>query len=150
MERCRMRLKGCYDKGLLRKRRPDPGKSKRAMELAHKDLERAKRLLESEFYMESRLLSYTGMFQAARALLFKDGVFERSHFCVVEYLKENYVKKHILDISHVNWLDTLRVIRHESLYGLDIVDESLEDAEDSYDKASRFIDRILHILDKDI
>ena len=35
MERCRLRLKGCYEKGLLRKRRPDPGKSKRAMELAY-------------------------------------------------------------------------------------------------------------------
>ncbi len=57
-----MRIKDCYDKGLLRKRRPDPGKSERAMELAHKDLERAEKLLESEFYMESRLLSYTGMF----------------------------------------------------------------------------------------
>ena len=145
-----MRLKGCYEKGLLRKRRPDPGKSERAMELAHKDLQRARKLLESEFYMESRLLSYTGMFQAARALLFKDGIFERSHFCVVEYLKENYVKKHILDINYVNWLDTLRVIRHESLYGLEIVEESLEDAEDAYEKASKFIDKVARILDKDI
>ena len=143
-----MRLKGCYEKGLLRKRRPDPGKSERAMELAHKDLQRARKLLESEFYMESRLLSYTGMFQAARALLFKDGIFERSHFCVVEYLKENYVKKHILDINYVNWLDTLRVIRHESLYGLEIVEESLEDAEDAYEKASKFIDKVARILDK--
>lgn len=145
-----MKLKGCYEKGLLRKRRPDPGKSERAMELAHKDLQRARKLLESEFYMESRLLSYTGMFQAARALLFKDGIFERSHFCVVEYLKENYVKKHILDINYVNWLDTLRVIRHESLYGLEIVEESLEDAEDAYEKASKFIDKVARILDKDI
>ena len=141
-----MKLKGCYEKGLLRKRRPAPGKSERAMELAHKDLQRARKLLESEFYMESRLLSYTGMFQAARALLFKDGIFERSHFCVVEYLKENYVKKHILDINYVNWLDTLRVIRHESLYGLDIVEESLEDAEDAHNKASKFIDKIANIL----
>lgn len=142
-----MRLKGCYEKGLLRKRRPDPGKSERAMELAHKDLQRARKLLESEFYMESRLLSYTGMFQASRALLFKDGIFERSHFCVVEYLKENYVKKHELDMSYVNWLDTLRVIRHESLYGLEIVEESLEDAEDAYEKASKFIDKVARILE---
>ena len=36
-----MRLKDCYDKGLLRKRRPDLGKCERAVELAKKDLERA-------------------------------------------------------------------------------------------------------------
>jgi len=141
-----MRIKDCYDKGLLRKRRPDPEKSERAMELARKDLERAGNLLKSEFYMESQLLSYTAMFQAARALLFRDGVFERSHACVVEYLKEYFVNKHVLDISFVNWLDTLRVVRHESLYGLDIVDESPHEAEDSYDKASRFIEKIDNIL----
>ena len=144
-----MRIKDCYEKGLLRKRRPDPGKSERAMELAYKDLERAGRLMESEFYMESRLLSYTGMFQAARSLLFKDGVFERSHVCVVEYLKKNYVNNHILDITFVNWLNTLRVARHESLYGLDMIDVSKVDAEDSYDKASRFVDKILHILESE-
>ena len=116
------------------------------MELAYKDLERANKLMESKFYMESRLLSYTGMFQAARALLFKDGIFERSHFCVVEYLRENYVKKHILDMSYVNWLDTLRTIRHESLYGLEIVEENSEDAEDALDKASKFIDKVAGIL----
>ena len=142
-----MRIKDCYSKGLLRKRRPDLGKSERAMELAYKDLERANKLLESNFYMESRLLSYTGMFQAARAILFKDGIFERSHFCVVEYLRENYVKKHILDMSYVNWLDTLRTIRHESLYGLEIVEETSEDAEDALEKASRFIEKITSILE---
>lgn len=143
-----MRLSDCFDKGLLRKRRPDLLKCKRAMELARSDLDRAVRLLDSEFYMESRLLSYTGMFQAARALLFKDGVFERSHACVVEYLKVNYAKKHILDISFINWLDTLRVERHETLYGLDLIDVTKEEGEDSYKKAVRFIDKIADILEK--
>ena len=119
-----MRLDECYDKGLLRMRNPDLLKSKRAMELAKSDLNRAARLMESKFYMESRLLSYTGMFQAARALLFKDGIFERSHACVVEYLRVNYTKKHILDINYVNWLDSLRVERHETLYGLELIDVS--------------------------
>lgn len=143
-----MRLGDCFDKGLLRKRRPDLLKCKRALELARSDLDRAARLLDSEFYMESRLLSYTGMFQAARALLFKDGVFERSHACVVEYLKVNYAKKHILDMNFINWLDTLRVERHETLYGLDIIDVTKEEAEDSYKKAVRFIDKIADILEK--
>ena len=143
-----MRLQDCYDKGLLRKRRPDPLKSERALELAKADLKRAARLLESEFYMESRLLSYTGMFQAARAILFKDGVFERSHACVVEYLRVNYTKKHILDINYVNWLDSLRVERHETLYGLDIIDVTKDEAEDALSKGLKFVEKIDGILGK--
>jgi uncharacterized protein (UPF0332 family) len=143
-----VRLQDCYDKGLLRKRRPDPLKSERALELAKADLKRAARLLESEFYMESRLLSYTGMFQAARAILFKDGVFERSHACVVEYLRVNYTKKHILDINYVNWLDSLRVERHETLYGLDIIDVTKDEAEDALSKGLKFVEKIDGILGK--
>jgi len=141
-----VRLKDCYEKGLLRKRRPDPLKSKRAMELAKSDLDRAARLLKSEFFMESRLLSYTGMFQVARALLFKDGVFERSHACVVEYLRENYTKKHILDINYVNWLDSLRVERHETLYGLELIDVSKEEAEDALGKGLKFVEKVTELL----
>jgi len=42
------------------------------------------------------------MFQGARALLFKDGCVERSHYCVVEYLKRHYVQSGKLDQSHIN------------------------------------------------
>jgi uncharacterized protein (UPF0332 family) len=98
--------------------------------------------------MESRLLSYTGMFQAARAILFKDGVFERSHACVVEYLRVNYTKKHILDINYVNWLDSLRVERHETLYGLDIIDVTKDEAEDALSKGLKFVEKIDGILGK--
>ena len=143
-----MRLRDCYDKGLLRKRRPDLLKSERAIELAKSDLDRAARLLESEFFMESRLLSYTGMFQAARALLFKEDVFERSHACVVEYLRVNYTTKHILDINYVNWLDSLRVERHETLYGLDIIDVLKEEAEYALSKGLKFVEKIINILEK--
>ncbi len=141
-----MKLKDCFDKGLLRKRRPDELKSQRGLELARADLDRAAKLIKSNFYMESRILSYTGMFQAARALLFKNGIFERSHVCVVEYLREKYTKQHILAANFVNWLDTLRVDRHESLYGLEILDITREEAEDSYNKAMKFVDEIENIL----
>ena len=141
-----MRLEDCYNKGLLRRRRPDILKSERALEIAKEDLNRAMELLNHSFYIESRLISYTAMFQAARALLFKDGVFERSHACVVEYLRKNYTREHILGTNYINWLDSLRVDRHESLYGLEKMDVTQEDANDSYQKASKFIQKIEEIL----
>ena len=141
-----MNLQECFEKGLLRKRRPDILKSKRAMELAVDDLDRARMLIEKEFYMESTLLSYTGMFQAARALLFNDGVFERSHWCLVEYLKERYVKNHILAINHVNWLDVMRTERHAALYGLERAATTRGEAEESHRRASVFISEVERIL----
>jgi hypothetical protein len=42
-----MRLKDCYDKGLLRRRRADIDKSTRAMVMARADLNRAYELMSS-------------------------------------------------------------------------------------------------------
>jgi uncharacterized protein (UPF0332 family) len=66
-----MTLKDCFDKGLLRKRRPDLFKSERAMEIAKEDLNLALDLMNHGFYIDTRLWSYTSMLQAARSLLFK-------------------------------------------------------------------------------
>ncbi len=143
-----MRLEDCFRKGLLRKRRPDPLKSRRAVEIAYVDLDRAKKLFAKRFYMESTLFCYTGMFQAARALLFGDGIFERSHICVIEYLKEHYVKNHILGVDHLSWLDTLRVDRHEALYGLEVREVIREEAEESLRKALEFVKKIKDKLEE--
>lgn len=137
-----MRLEDCFEKGLLRRRRPDLLKVRRAMEIARIDLDRAKRLMAKEFYMESTLFCYTGMFQAARALLFKDGIFERSHVCVIEYLKEHYVRNHILGVNYLSWFDSMRIDRHEALYGLEVREVSCEEAEESLRRASEFVGEI--------
>jgi uncharacterized protein (UPF0332 family) len=80
--------------------------------------------------------------------LFRDGLFERSHACVVEYLKVNYIKKHVLDVSYVNWLDSLRIERHESLYGLDVIDVSKDEAEDALGKAMKFVKKVADLINK--
>jgi len=87
-----MRLDDCFKKRLLRTDKPDILKSKKALEMANLKIERAGELLESGFYEESIVSSYTGMFHSARALLFKDGITERSHACVIAYLSKEYGK----------------------------------------------------------
>ena len=64
--------------------------------------------------------AYTSMFHAARAILLRDGIKERSHICIVIYLREKYPElKHQTRI-----LDTYRRFRHTALYALDVtVDE---------------------------
>jgi uncharacterized protein (UPF0332 family) len=57
--------------------------------------------------------AYTSMLNFARALLFSEGIREKSHFCTVEYLRHNYVT-HYGDL--IEKLDVLRRERHLTLY----------------------------------
>ena len=86
-----MRTNDCFKKRLLRKGKPDFLKASKALEMSEIKLERAQDLFENGFYEESIVASYTSMFQASRALLFKDGITEKSHACVVSYLKECFI-----------------------------------------------------------
>ena len=86
------------------------------------------------------------MFQAARAILFNDGVIEKSHACVVVYLREKYSSN--LGQNVINWLDTYRLERHESFYGLEksIIDE--DEAKDALEKSEKFLGFVQQILQK--
>ena len=96
--------------------------------MSKRKIERAEELFEKCFYEESIVASYTSMFQTARALLFKDGIYEKSHACIVSYLKDNYNKS--LGSDCISWLDTYRLERHESFYGLDLYELDKNEAKD--------------------
>jgi len=139
-----MRTSDCFKKRLLRKTTPDKLKMKKALEMAELKRERSEGLFGNEFYEESIVSSYTSMFQAARALLFNDGIIEKSHACVVAYLKDNYAQT--LGQDRINWLDTYRLERHESFYGLEksIVDKG--EAEDALVKSEKFLFSVNQIV----
>jgi uncharacterized protein (UPF0332 family) len=141
-----MRADECFKKRLLRRTKPDKLKETKALEMAEVKKERALELFESDFFEESIVASYTSMFQAARALLFHDGVIEKSHACVVAYLIKYYSSK--LGQNMINWLDTYRLERHESFYGLkkSIIDE--KEAKDALEKSEKFLESVKQILQK--
>ena len=132
-----MRTSDCFKKRLLRKTKPDKLKMKKALEMAELKRERAEDLFNNEFYEESIVSSYTCMFQAARALLFLDGIIEKSHACVVSYLGENYATT--LGHDKISWLDTYRLERHESFYGLEKSTIDKQEAEDALNKSVKFL-----------
>ncbi|MFQ6135828.1 MAG: HEPN domain-containing protein [Candidatus Hydrothermarchaeales archaeon] len=143
-----MRLVDCFKKRLLRRGKPDILKSQRALEIAGSTLRRSEKLFASEFYDEVIVAAYTTMFHAARALLLRDGIFERSHLCVVEYLKRNYLKAGMLNQSHIHWFDTYRIERHETLYGLERSETPKLEAGQAIKKAKEFIGVVEKILTK--
>ncbi len=112
--------------GLLVKQKPCIEKARLSLETARRYIKKGKDNLEIGNYDISMFCCYTAMFHAARALLFKDGVKERSHVCVVLYLKSRYA-----DLRHeANLLDAYRRIRHTALYSLEftIAEEDVKDA----------------------
>jgi uncharacterized protein (UPF0332 family) len=55
---------------------------------------------------------YMGYFYAARALLYRDGIREKSHYCIGVYL-ESYHKKGLLEDEWVLQFDHLRRLKAE-------------------------------------
>lgn len=134
-----MNLRDCFRKRLLRRVRPDAVKSTRSIEVALIKLEEAEKALKNELFDAAIILSYTAMFHAARALLFRDGIVEKSHVCLVEYLRAEYVRKARLRAALVNALDSLRIDRHETIYGLE-TKSGAKEAEYAVRKAKEFLE----------
>ena len=78
-----MRLNACFRKRLLRRERPDVEKSRRSIEVAQAKLNAAEQAFSHGLLDATVVLAYTTMFHAARAILFKDGIIEKSHVCLI-------------------------------------------------------------------
>lgn len=135
-----MDVHDCYDKGLLKKGIPDMEISRKSISIALKKLKRAKKLIKLKVYEETITNSYSAMFHASRALLFKDGVREKSHYGLFLYIKENYSDK--LEKRFINELNALRMERHEINYGLDEPEIEEEDARHAVKTAEDFLGTI--------
>jgi len=140
-----MNIRECFEKRLLRDDRPDTQRSRRSIEVAEAKIEEAEEALKYGLLDATLILSYTAMFHAARAVLFRDGIVERSHICLIEYLKERYVNTGRMSEALINALDSARVDRHETLYGLE-TKSSEREARYSLKRAKEFLSTIKTIL----
>ncbi len=143
-----MNLDDCFKKRLLRKERPDKQRAQRSIEVARAKLEQAEKAADNELYDAALVLAYTSMFHAARAILFKDGVVEKSHVCLVEYLREEYARKGRISEGLVINLDRLRIDRHEAIYGLETTVLE-EQASRSLKQSREFIETARSLIAKD-
>ncbi len=137
-----MRIRDCYKEGLLRKTKPSKKYAVKSLETSLNHIENAKDNLEMKNNNLVLFCSYTSMFHSARALLFKDGVKERSHICIVSYLREKYPELRRLS----NQLDAYRRNRHNTLYSLDFL-ISKNEAKQAIDDAKQFYKKIKSIID---
>jgi len=136
-------VEDCFELRLLRKIKPDEEKSRRSLDIAEENLLKTKKLLDLNIAESAIFQAYMVMFHASRALLYKDGVQEKSHFAISIYLKEKYSNSIPLNI--LNLLDIHRIERHESIYGLEYKPTEL-DAIKAYEDAKIFLEHIKKII----
>ena len=134
----------CLESGLIKKMAPSIVQAKSQMEKAHTLLEEAKVAVKNKSPNSAVLAGYASMFDAARALLFKDGFRERSHACVARYLEVKYSEK--LGSSFVDLLDEYREKRHKVSYSSEYY-PTIEEAGNLVGFAEQFIEKIEKTLE---
>ncbi|MGI0141419.1 MAG: HEPN domain-containing protein [Candidatus Micrarchaeales archaeon] len=139
-----MKIGELLSKGLIRKEKIDESEISGSIHLAEKFLARSKGNLEIKYYDIVFLLAYTAMFHAARALLFKAGFNERSHFGLIQALNEEYDDEELH--KYLNILDSYRMSRHAIQYSGEPSSEA--DAEAALSDSEQFIRIVKRILGK--
>lgn len=142
-----MKIEDCLNEGLLVKTKPDLEKAKASIDMAGHKLELAEKEFEYEIFENAVISAYASMFHAARALLFKDGYKERSHFAIYVFVSEKYSNR--IERKYLNELNSLRLQRHELMYGLEKSAEVQEvEAESAIQIARGFLETIRKIIQK--
>jgi len=139
-----MKLDECFQKGLLKRISPDMVNADRSIKLSIENIEDAVENFSIHRYRVVVILSYTAMFHAARAILFRDGIKERSHECIPVYIVEKYPELETL----ANILDSYRRFRHDAIYGLDFAKDEKE-ARASLETSKEFLEKIKIFIDKE-
>lgn len=116
-----MTFEECFERRQLRSTAPDLLKAEKSIKTAEDKLAEAEQLAKAVFRKAAIVTAYASMFHAARALLFRDGIVEKSHYCLVVYLREKYVKTGKLPAGIVTVMDAMREERQDVMYGLEEV-----------------------------
>ncbi len=111
-----MSLKECFEKGQLKRINPDLALAKKSLKRGVDILKEINVLVEAEFIEVAEQRLYQAYFHMFKALLYKDGVKERSHYCTILYVKEIYKNKLGKFISTV---EILKDLRNQSQYGIE-------------------------------
>ncbi|MBS3069463.1 HEPN domain-containing protein [Candidatus Micrarchaeota archaeon] len=142
-----MNVEECVEKGLLKREMPDALKARSSLKMGKHKLEIAKKEMEHKIYESALINAYTCMFHCARALLYRDGYKERSHFAVGVYVNERYLGK--IERKYLNELNALRVVRHGLMYGLEEEDakECAQKAKEAVETAEGFLKAVEKLIE---
>jgi uncharacterized protein (UPF0332 family) len=139
-----MSLDECLEKGLIRKA-DSAYRVEGSIKIANHFLERANGSYKIEYFDTAFLMGYNSMFHSARALLFSKGYTERSHACLVIFLKHAFEANTNI-IQYINVLNTYRTFRESIQYSGDVCSET--DAKEIIKDARDFLKEVKTLLEK--
>ena len=137
-------IDNCFELGLLRKTEPSRSKSDQSLHSAREWLSEAEKNLEAEALRSALSSAYLAVFHSARAVLFRDGVREKSHYCIGLYL-QRYVEDGSLEEDWPMLFDRIRSVRHVDQYSF-MARPTGEEVQAGIDLAERFIERMERLL----
>jgi len=138
------RLDECYERGLLRKVAVSNDKAMQSLAQAREWVTEAGYDCDAGAIRSALMAAYMGYFHAARAVLFRDGIREKSHYCIGVYL-ESYCEKGLLEDEWVLQFDHMRGLRQSDQYSLD-ARPTLAEVRQAVTDAGIFIERIDRLL----
>jgi uncharacterized protein (UPF0332 family) len=119
---------------------PSKEKGMESIKKADQWMNEAEKNITVDAYDSCISSAYMAMFHAARAVLFRDGIREKSHYCIARYL-EKYVDEDSLEDEWVVLLDRIRDVRHIDQYTL-YHHTTEEEADSALKSAKQFLLRI--------
>jgi uncharacterized protein (UPF0332 family) len=134
----------CFERGLLRKVESSRSKSEQSLLQAGEWLSEAEKNLEAEALRSAISSAYLAVFHSARAVLFRDGVREKSHYCIGLYL-QRYVEDGTLEEDWPMLFDRIRSVRHADQYSFMAL-PTVEEVQAGIDLAERFMERMTKLL----
>jgi uncharacterized protein (UPF0332 family) len=111
-----MSLEECKKRGQIKTNPHAINRVSKEISTAERFLESAENVIKIKEYDLTIISSYNSCFHFLRALLFKNIHVEKSHFCLIEAIKEFYKKDEELQNS-LKIFDQIRSSRHEIQYG---------------------------------
>ena len=139
------KVEECFDQELLKKIKPNMRFAEQSIKQAEHFLEEAQELIEADIKDMAFIALYNASFHAARAILFRDGVKERSHYCVSKYIEEKYQEKELISLQQALVLDSLREKRNSIQYSLE-QPELDEDLNEIFNQVEGFLEKAKKII----
>lgn len=132
----------CFKSGKIKKFSPGKNLVIKEFRLAEEDFKIAQESFRDKNFRWCIIQIYYSMFHSARALLYFKNFREHSHYCLIQAVKELYVKSGEIDIFFIEALLEAKNLREAAdYYG----DYSSINAKKLLNKAKRFIEKAKEI-----